>query len=123
MSLWLGMALTAALAAGWAVALHRRQGRRYRQDLEALRVSMESRQMVCLEMFAEAHRSIASLEERVSVARETPKSGALSRSARAQAMQLLRSGLSADTVAGSVGAGRREIRLLERVSHVLCDKL
>jgi len=102
--------------------LHRRHRNRLRRDLEALRGSMERQQMVCLEMFSEVNRTLTTLEEGMNGLRQNPKSGTLNRSTRAQAMKLLRSGVSADAAASSLGVGRREIRLLENVSQILCGR-
>lgn len=93
-----------------------------RREVEALRKSFEKEQMVCLEMFSDVHRTIATLEEGMGALRQAPKSGGLNRSTRAQAMQMLRSGHSADAAASSLGIGRREMRLLERVSQTLCAR-
>lgn len=93
-----------------------------RREVGALRKSFEKEQMVCIEMFSDVHRTIATLEEGVGSLRAAPKAGGLNRSTRAQAMQLLRAGHSADAAASSLGIGRREMRLLERVSQTLCAR-
>ena len=103
-----------------ALFMQERQRKRNRRDLEALRGSMERQQMACLEMFSEVNRSVTTLEEGLKGLRESPKAGGLHRSVRMQAMQLLRSGQPADAAASSLGLGRREMRLLERVSQTLC---
>jgi hypothetical protein len=93
-----------------------------RREVEALRKSFEKEQMVCLEMFSSVHRTIATLEEGVVSLRQAPRAGGLNRSTRAQAMQMLRSGHSAEAAASSLGIGKREMRLLERVSQTLCAR-
>ena len=82
---------------------------------------MERQQMVCLEMFSDVNRTLATLEEGLSGLREAPKSGGLNRSARAQAIQMLRAGHSAEAAASGLGIGRREMHLLESVSQTLCE--
>jgi hypothetical protein len=103
-----------------SAAVQWRRRRRNRRELADLREAIERQQMASLEMFSEVHRSVAMLEEGLRGVRETPKAGVLNRSARAQALQLLRSGLSAETAGPSLGIGKREMRLLERVSQTLC---
>jgi len=76
---------------------------------------------------AEMHGLIAQLQENVSVLEKSAQQvaeakGGLTRSMRAQAMQLLRSGMSPDSAAASLGIGRREVRLLSSVSHALLLK-
>jgi hypothetical protein len=115
-----GAGVAGLMSALLALYQQRRQRNRSRRDLEALRGSMERQQMACLEMFSEVNRSLTTLEDGVKSLRETPKSGSLNRSIRTQALQLLRSGQSSDAAASSLGLGRRETRLLERVSQTLC---
>ena len=99
----------------------RKQRKRGRREMEALRGAVERQQMACLEMFSDVNRSLAALEEGLRGLREAPKSGGLNRSARAQAIQMLRAGHSAEDTASGLGIGRREMRLLESVSRTLCE--
>lgn len=46
----------------------------------------------------------------------------LTRSVRSQAMQLLRSGMPPDSAASTLGIGRREMRLIARVSRTLSPR-
>ena len=124
------LGIAAAVAVGLLVTLlsliwqwrDRTARRREVEKVEALRKSFEKEQMVCLEMFSDVHRTIATLEEGIGALRQAPKAGGLNRSVRAQAMQMLRSGQSADAAASSLGICRREMRLLERVSQTLCAR-
>ena len=105
------MAAIALLAAHW------RYRARSRQDLNGLRELVEREQTRCADLFLEVKRNLADLEEES--LQNAPKPGALSRSKRAEAMRLLRSGLSIEAAASSLGIGKREMRLLERVSQTL----
>jgi hypothetical protein len=110
--------LPALFALVWTARQRKASGR----EAEALRKSFEREQMVCLEMFTDVHRKISTFEEGLASLRQMPRAGGLNRSTRAQAMQLLRSGQTADAAASSLGIGRREMRLLERVSWTLCGR-
>jgi hypothetical protein len=101
------------LAAQWR---YRAQSRR---DFEGLQRSFALEQKLCADTFLDLKRHLAAREQ---LPRETPKPGALSRSTRAEALRLLRSGLSHETAASSLGIGKREMRLLERVAHTLCAR-
>lgn len=73
---------------------------------------------------AESAQQVAQLTRSVEILERTQRSveeaaGGLTRSHRSQAMQLLRSGMSPETVASSVGLATREMRLMARVSRVL----
>ena len=70
---------------------------------------------------------IAQLGESVSELAKSAQSmdaakGGITRSARSQAMQLLRSGMSPDNAAAALGIGRREMHLLASVSRILIMK-
>lgn len=74
---------------------------------------------------AENTQQIAQLTRSVEILERTQHSveeaaGGLTRSHRSQAMQLLRSGMSPETVASSVGLAAREMRLMAKVSRILC---
>jgi hypothetical protein len=105
----------------FAIALLVAQGRyraQSRRDFEELRRSLELEHKLCADTFFELKENLAQVREESQ--RETPRPGALSRGARAEAMRLLRSGLAPETAASSLGIGRREMRLLERVAQTLC---
>ncbi len=73
---------------------------------------------------AENAQQIAQLTRSVEVLERTQRSaeeaaGGLTRSCRSQAMQLLRSGMSPETAASSVGLATREMRLMAKVSRML----
>ena len=72
----------------------------------------------CSEQIAELGCSVAVLELRAQNIDEAGKGG-LTRSLRSQAMQLLRSGVSPENAAATLGTGRREMRLIATVSRTL----
>ncbi len=71
----------------------------------------------CSEQFAQLGRSIGVMELS---ARSMEEAGrGLTRSRRSQALQLLRSGMSPESAASSLGIAKREMRLIARVSRIL----
>jgi hypothetical protein len=69
------------------------------------------------EQMAQLGRSVEVLELSAKSVDEAGRG--LSRSRRSQAMQLLRSGMSPESAATSLGMGRREMHLIARVSRIL----
>jgi hypothetical protein len=73
------------------------------------------------EQIAQLGRTVAVMELSAQNIDEAGKGG-LTRSVRAQAMQLLRSGMSPERAASTMGIGKREMRLIAAVSRTLCLK-
>ncbi len=115
---WVATAAT-MLVAVLSVVLHARGRARNRRDLAELKASAARQASLFEETQAGIREEIAALEEFVRNAPEPPRPGALNKSIRTQALQLLRSGVSPDTAASSLGLGRQEVRLLERVAQSL----
>jgi hypothetical protein len=92
---------------------------RIRHDMAGLRLGIELQAAAFEEKHGCLKTALAALEEFVRDVPEPPRPGALNQSARAEALRLLRSGVSADTAASSLGLCKREMRLLERVAHTL----
>jgi hypothetical protein len=65
-------------------------------------------------------RQIENLETSLKNSDEILREGRLNHSSRAHALQLLRSGVSPDNAATSLDMPRREMRLLAKVSRLLC---
>jgi hypothetical protein len=65
------------------------------------------------------NRGMAILELRAQNYDEVAKGGGLTHSVRLRAMQLLRSGMSPESAASTLGIGRREMRLIAGVSRTL----
>lgn len=92
------------------------------------RIASDKRHAELLSMIewqrAETAQQIAQLTRSVEILERTQRSaeeasGELTRSRRSQAMQLLRSGMSPETAASSVGLATREMRLMAKVSRIL----
>jgi hypothetical protein len=77
---------------------------------------------MCAAMQAELKQGFDALEQFVLSPAEPPRAGSLNRSARSQALQLLRSGMSPETAAATLGMGRREMRLLDRVAQTFSPR-
>jgi hypothetical protein len=75
----------------------------------------------CSEQIAQLSRSVTVLELSAQNVDQAGKGG-LTRSLRSQATQLLRTGMSPESAASTLGIGRREMRLIARVSRTLSIK-
>ncbi len=117
------LALTVSYAAMFLVwlsfAAQWRSRARQRTELAKLQVELDSQKAASSASFSELNRDVLALREEVRTPPEPPRAGGLNRSARAQALQLLRSGVSPESAATSLGMGKREMRLLEQVSQTL----
>lgn len=83
-----------------------------------LQSMLREQQVACSGQIAQLGRNVAVLELSAQNIDEAAKGG-LTRSVRSQAMQLLRSGMSPESAASTLGIGRREMRLIARVSRTL----
>lgn len=90
-----------------------------RRERELLRKEFEMKIEACSETSQDLKKVLEALEESVRKAPELPAPGAMHRSVRTRALQLLRSGVSPDTAASSLAVSRREIRLLDQVAQLL----
>jgi hypothetical protein len=90
---------------------------RHRRDLDELRATFERQHSESAETASALRGKFDALEKAALTPPEPPAAGSLNRSARAQALQMLRTGISSDTAAASLGVAKREMRLLERVSR------
>lgn len=86
-------------------------------DPQELRKALDEHRTAYDERLAELSRNLESLS--LSLGRDGLSEGRLNLSFRAQAIQLLRSGMAPDTTAASTGVPRSDIRLLARVAEVL----
>ena len=86
-------------------------------DLEVAHVQEEQgrSQAACSARIDELKREFQALCLSMQNTDELMREGRLSRSSRAQAMQLLRSGVSPDTAASTLGIAKREMHLLAKV--------
>jgi hypothetical protein len=83
-----------------------------------LQTDLDRNQAACLEQIGQIGRAVEFLE---ASGRNTDDAigRAMNRSLRSQAMQLLRSGMSPETVASTLGLAKREVGLISCVSSVL----
>jgi hypothetical protein len=88
---------------------------------ESARLSDESerRQDLCSGQIAGLRNDLVALELSLYNTEEILRDGRLNRSTRAQAMKLLRSGISPETAASTLGMATREMKLLATVSRLL----
>ena len=111
---------TLALILLW---LHRRRSARAMEKVgrvhEKLTEGIIRQESTCSERFHQLKRELSSLELNMQTTEEVLKDGRLSRSGRAQAMRLLRSGITPETAATTLGVARNEMRLLAKVSEIL----
>lgn len=81
----------------------------------ALATCEKGRETEILEM----RQCLSALETGMATAQDALREGRLNRSVRAQALQMLRGGATAETVAGRCGMAVSEARLLTRVGEIL----
>ena len=70
----------------------------------------------------EVREILAEAEKNAQVNLELLRDGRLGMPARARALRMLRSGMSAETAAAELGLARNEVRLLEKVSVLLAPQ-
>jgi type II secretory pathway component PulM len=90
---------------------------RHCRDLEEIRATFERQKAESAAAASDLRREFAALEKSALAPPEPPGTGSLNRSTRARALQMLRTGISSETAAASLGVAKREMRLLERVSQ------
>jgi hypothetical protein len=116
----LGHGLTIGMAGLFALCLFAMwsRGASLARTQSELRAALERNQAACLDQIGRVSRAVEFLE---ASGRNTEDAigRAMNRSLRSQAMQLLRSGMTPDTVAAALGVAKREVRLIAGVSSVL----
>jgi len=110
-SAWGGVAIS--LVTQW------RQRCKLAREAASAREALELRRSECSEQFEELRKAQQTLEGSLHSTRDVLRCGRLNRSTRSAAVQLLRSGMSADTAASSLGLARREMRMLAKVFVLL----
>jgi hypothetical protein len=88
---------------------------------ESVRLGKESeeRQAVCSQEIRGLRSDFVTLELSLHNTDEILREGRLNRSTRAEAMRLLRSGITPETAASTLGLASREMRLMATVSRLL----
>ena len=113
---------TAAIAAGLLVGtpgvlLYFRRRSSLRREIARLREDMDRLHRECLRQTGRvAEEDSATPEKSAQSSAELLWDGPLSMSARAQALRMLRSGMSAETVAAELGMASSEVLLLKKVA-------
>ncbi len=95
------------------------QARGRNRDLVCLRAEMDRERVECLTRLDSLALDLKTAEASAQSSLELLRDGRLSLPARARALQMLRSGVSAETAAGELGMARSEVRLLQKVAAVL----
>jgi hypothetical protein len=113
-----GLALVVSCLAACVASWRSRSGA---QETVRLREELESHRAYCAENLEGVSKSVASLELGARASDEPLNSGRLNHSTRAEAVQLLRMGISPDTAAMTVGVATREVRLLAEVERLLAS--
>jgi hypothetical protein len=115
------LALIAGVTAsgGVAIAMLMQWRRNFRREAASAREALELWRKECCERFEELRKADETLEASLHSTRDVLRSGRLNRSTRTAALQLLRTGMSPDSAASSLGVAKREMRLIARVFLLL----
>jgi hypothetical protein len=115
------LALIAAATAGGGVVISMltQWRRNVRREAASAREALELWRKECSERFEELRKADETLEASLQSTRDVLRNGRLNRSTRTAALQLLRTGMSADSAASSLGVPKREMRLIARVFLLL----
>lgn len=108
---------------GWRRARDKQELLDSQENLqEGLRKEMERGRRVFQGEIVEVRETLAEAEKNAQVNLELLRDGRLGMPARARALRMLRSGMSAETAAAELGLARNELRLLEKVSILLAPQ-
>ena len=115
--------VTVGVASGIGAAFSLVAWRRFRSELAAdtmrLREETARCEADCAARITEFRLQFDALAVSMRNTEELLREGRLNRSSRAQAMHLLRTGVSPDTAAARLGMAKREMNLLSKVSLAL----
>ena len=115
------LALIAGVTAsgGVTIAMLMQWRRNFRREAASAREALELWRKECCERFEELRKADETLEASLHSTRDVLRNGRLNRSTRTAAMQLLRSGMSSDAAASSLGLPKREMQMISRVLALL----
>jgi hypothetical protein len=114
---WVGAVI--GVAAGVVCLLSmRRHEMQLEQTREELHILLRQHQTEYLDGIGQVGRAVTFLEQSAQHTEEAIR-GRLTPSLRSQAMQLLRSGTTAEKAGARLGIARRDMRLIARVSRIL----
>lgn len=108
----LGIAMAALGMLGRARAV-------WQRDTAELRNSLQRVESLCGNEVTRLRQSMLTLESGMTQAQESSREGRLNRSVRSQALQMLRGGAQAETVAANLGLAVSEAQLLTSVGQIL----
>jgi hypothetical protein len=119
--------VAAVAAAGFlagivSLVLNWLQGRAQARRMERLRDEMDRSYRDCVRRIGVVGESLEMSEKNAQSSLELLRDGRLGMAARARALRMLRSGVTADTAAAELGLARNEVRLLEKVAIVLAPQ-
>ena len=113
----------------WQSRLHDRGLREIRNVLDAqdelqktLRDDLECGLVRCRAEIAELRENLAEAQQNAQANLDLLRDGRLGMPARARALRMLRSGVSAETAATELGLARNEVQLLAKVSVLLAQQ-
>jgi hypothetical protein len=106
----------------FSVCMNWRQKRSLRNEAACLRDEAKRHHGECLKQISDVGENLASLERNAQSNAELLRDGRLGMPARARALGLLRSGMSADSAAAELGIARNDVRLLEKVALLLAPR-
>jgi hypothetical protein len=117
------LALIAGTSACGGVAIsmlaHWRHCRKFRREAVSTREALDLHRSECSEQFEELRKAHQTMEGSLHSTRDVLRHGRLSRSTRTAALQLLRTGMSSDAAASSLGLPKREMQMISRVFALL----
>ncbi len=116
-----------ALLVSWRQGCLRARGMRETAEIQeslqkSLREEVEHGRLQCQGEIAEVRETLAEAEKNAQANLELLRDGRLGMPARARALRMLRSGMSAETAAAELGLARNEVQLLAKVSILLAPQ-
>jgi transposase-like protein len=109
----------ATAAAGVAISMLTQWRRNVRREAASARETLELWRKECSERFEELRKADETLEASFRSTRDVLRNGRLNGSTRTTALQLLRTGMSPDAAASSLGVAKREMQMIARVFELL----
>jgi len=112
----------ATAVAGVAISMLTQWRRNLRREAASAREALELWRKECSERFEELQKADETLEASLHSTRDVLRNGRLNGSTRTAALKLLRTGMSPDAAASSLGVAKREMQMIARVSMLLSAK-
>ena len=115
----IGMSAVCLLICILTVRMHVRQRRAFERSTVGLRTEMRRKHDECLHLVHHIAENMEAAERTAQASAELLGDGRLAMPTRARALQMLRSGMAADTAAVELGLARSDVRLLAKVGSLL----